>query len=438
MSNDSQDLSRPEAEIQRLNVALSRSIRELDALTNAERVITSSLDLPTVLQLVIDEIRNLLNAEGASVLLREPSPDDDNELVFAAVAGPGSESLLGRRMASATTIAGSIARDRRSVLIADAQQHPLFNDRFDALSGLTTRTMLAVPLISKDVVQGVIEAINKSDGMFDTHDQVILESLARTAAVAIENARLYTTAQQRAEALEQALEHQRGLDRLQREFIQNVSHELRTPITVILGYAELLRGDETSSLSPADRDVLDLIANRARVLTQLVNDIVGFLDLETQALHRAPIALVQIVRNLLAEYATAAEQAGVSMTLEVGPELPLVAGDAAALRRMVDCLINNALKFTAKGGHVTVRLNHVEQAIALAVADTGVGIAPDKVDRIFDRFYQVDGSETRRYGGVGIGLALAKGIIEAHGGRISVDSQVGVGTTFTVVLPAAR
>lgn len=425
-----------EAEIQRLNAALNHTIRELDALTNAERAITSSLDLPTVLQVVIDEIRNLLNAEGASVLLREPSPSDENELVFAAMSGPGADVLVGRRMASTTTIAGSVARDRRSVLITDVRQHPLFNDQFDALSGVTTHNILAVPLISKDVVQGVIEAINKNDGMFDTHDQVLLESLARSAAVAIENARLYATAQQRAEELEQALEHQRGLDRLQREFIQNVSHELRTPITVILGYAELLLSDETSSVSA--RDVLGLIANRARLLTQLVNDIVAYLDLETQALHRTPIVLAWIVRDLLAGYATAAERAAVSMTLEVEPDVPLVAGDPMALRRMIDCLINNALKFTPNGGRVTVRLSRIEQAVALAVADTGVGIAPDKLDRIFNRFYQANGSETRRYGGVGIGLALAKGIIEAHGGRISVASQVGVGTTFTVVLPAAR
>jgi signal transduction histidine kinase len=125
------------------------------------------------------------------------------------------------------------------------------------------------------------------------------------------------------------------------------------------------------------------------------------------------------------------------MRLEAEPDLPPVAGDTTALRRTIDSLLSNALKFTPGGGRVTVKISHIENALALAVIDTGVGIAPDKLDHIFDRFYQVDGSETRRYGGVGIGLALAKGIVEAHGGRISVASQLGAGTTFTIVLPIA-
>ena len=124
-----------------------------------------------------------------------------------------------------------------------------------------------------------------------------------------------------------------------------------------------------------------------------------------------------------------------SLEAEIAPDVPPVAGDALALRRVLDNLVSNALKFTPAGGRVTVRLARLEEAIKLEVADTGIGIPVNRLDRIFDRFYQVDGSTTRQYGGVGLGLALVKEIVAAHGGQIMVTSQVGGGTTFTILLP---
>jgi signal transduction histidine kinase len=145
--------------------------------------------------------------------------------------------------------------------------------------------------------------------------------------------------------------------------------------------------------------------------------------------------LANLMRKLLADFQVAAEQAGLSLTAQIADDLPPVSGDAQHLLRVMDNLLGNALKFTPVGGQISVRLWRDGPQAVLEVADTGIGIPPDQLERVFERFYQVDGSTTRRYGGTGLGLALVKEIVEAHGGQVSVSSQVGQGSTFTVRLP---
>jgi signal transduction histidine kinase len=156
---------------------------------------------------------------------------------------------------------------------------------------------------------------------------------------------------------------------------------------------------------------------------------------ENRQLQREPIDLAHMIRQGLTDFQSTVSQAGLSLEAEIAPGVPPVAGDTLALRRVLDNLVSNAIKFTPAGGRVTVRLSCLEEALKLEVADTGIGIPGNRLDRIFDRFYQVDGTTTRQYGGVGLGLALVKEIVAAHGGQITVTSQVGVGTTFTILLP---
>jgi len=171
------------------------------------------------------------------------------------------------------------------------------------------------------------------------------------------------------------------------------------------------------------------------MLGKLVEDIMGILEVERQELRCEPVDLAQLIRTSLADFEPAAVQAGLRLVAELEPDVPDISGDLIALRRVLDNLVGNALKFTPAGGCVTVRLSRDRSMVKLQVADTGIGVPSDQLDRIFERFYQVDGSMTRKYGGVGLGLALVKSIIEAHGGQVTAASQVGVGTTFTVLLP---
>jgi|GEM_PF-2142237 len=433
---------RAEEQIKRLNQDLERRARGLAALNQASQIMASTLDLDTLLKLVIEQIGRLLEVGAASVLLCPPAPHetgitggDCSELVFAAVTGPGAERLKDMRLPITAGIAGWVVRERRGALVADAQGDPRFYPLMDTVTGITTHSVLAVPLIAKGAALGVIEVVSGIAGAFDEHDRQVLEALSGSAAIALENARLYATEQQRAAALARALEQQRRLDQLQREFIQNVSHELRTPLTLIRGHAEVLESGEMGALQPEQQNSISVISRRAQMLSKMVNDIVNILEIEQHELIREPVDLEALARACLAEFRAAAEKADVVPSLKVAPGAPPVFGDPLALRRMLDNLVGNALKFTAAGGSVTVRLLPSEEGVTLQVADTGIGIPSDQLDRIFDRFYQVDGSATRRYGGMGLGLALVKQIVEAHGGQITVTSEIGAGTTFTIWLP---
>jgi len=423
-----------EERIKRLNQDLERRARELAALNKAGRVMASMLERDALVELIMEQIKSLLDVEAASVILREPSSAGE-ELVFAVAIGPGSTSLIGTRMPATAGIASWVLQNTQPALVADAPSDPRFSPSIDAITGLTTRSILAVPIVFKGETLGVVEAMNKITAAFDQHDLEVLEALCSSAAIAIENARLYAAEQQRATAFARALEQQRELDRLQREFIQNVSHELRTPLAVIRGHAEVLESGWLGDLLPEHKESIGVIVRRAQMLSKMVDDIVSALEVERGEMKREPVDPAFLVRTSLADFQPVAEKASLTLSADIAPDLPLVTGDAMALRRALDNLVGNALKFTPAGGRITVRVSRNEQGVRLQVADTGTGIPSDQVGRIFERFYQVDGSSTRRHGGMGLGLALVKEIIEAHGGQVTAESQVGVGTTLTILLP---
>ncbi len=432
-----------EEEIKRLNRDLERRAKGLAALNRAGQLMSSILDQNTLLTQVMEQAQQLLDVESASVLLCRGPSDGENaaqspacpDLVFAAALGPDSDKLIGLRLPGTTGIAGWVMQNQAALIVDDAGQDPHFDNRVDTMRGRTTHSLMAVPLISHGQVLGVIEAVNKLVGRFDAHDLDMLNTLASSAAIAIENARMFTQEMERAAALNHALEQQRELDRLQREFIQNVSHELRTPLALIRGYAEVLESGWMGELNAEQKESIGVIARRSLMLTKLVNDIVTVLAIEQRELIREPFDLVMLVRSVLTGFRPAAEQADLVLSAEIPLHLPLAYGDTIALRRALDNLLNNALKFTPAGGRITVRLYQIEGNLMIEMADTGIGIPHDQLDRIFERFYQVDGSSTRKYGGMGLGLSLVKSIVEGHRGQVTVASTVGVGTTFTLALP---
>jgi len=429
---------RAEEQITRLNLDLERRARGLAALNEAGHVMASTLDLDTLLGRIMEQVQSLLEAQAVSVMLVTLTPDKTGEeLVFAAATSPGSKNLIGTRLPITAGIAGWVMRQRQAALVVDAQTDLRFYSDIDRMTGMTTRSVLAVPLIVKGSALGVIEAINKATGAFDQHDLDVLEALSNSAAIAVENARLYATEHERAAALARALEQQRELDRLQRQFIQNVSHELRTPLAIVRGHAELLETGWFGELQPDQRESIAIILRRTQMLTRLVDDIVSVLEHEGRELKREPVDLTQLVSTSLTDFQATAQKGGLALSAETAPNLLPVSGDSMALRRALDNLIGNACKFTPTGGRATVRLWQSQGCTHLQVADTGIGVAQEHLERIFERFYQVDGSSTRRYGGIGLGLALIKEIVEAHGGQITVTSELGKGTTFTIVLPTA-
>ncbi|MFO7539688.1 MAG: ATP-binding protein, partial [Chloroflexota bacterium] len=331
-------------------------------------------------------------------------------------------------------LAWEIAETESSLLLDDYPSHPLAEP---TMVKLGATSFLGVPITAPgDICLGTISLFKTGlQDRFRQRDLDLVESLARQAGVAIQNSRLYTELERRANALANALNRQEDLDRLKNLFVQNVSHELRTPLGIIYGHAELLDSGAFGPLQAEQLESVQIIARRARMLTDLVEDLTALLAAETQEFRRREIDPIQLVNALIADYRLQAQAVGLSLKTSLPQTMPIIIGDPTHLRRVFDNLISNAFKFTPKGGTITIRLWTDADEMKIEVSDTGIGIPTDQLNRIFERFYQVDGSATRSYGGTGLGLALVKEIITAHRGRVSARSQVGKGTTFFISLP---
>ncbi|HIQ06148.1 MAG TPA: HAMP domain-containing histidine kinase, partial [Anaerolineae bacterium] len=265
-----------------------------------------------------------------------------------------------------------------------------------------------------------------------THEEIdFFTTLGGQAAVAIQNARLFLEQEETNERLSHAL-------RVQEEMIQNVSHELRTPLTLIQGYAEMLRTPDASFSAQEQAEFAEIIARGAQQLARMVNLLLAFQPPEQKQLLMERVDITELVQVAVATWQTRASEGGVRLLVSPAPEPLWVEGSSDELLEVLDNLLGNAVKFSPEGGEIAVRVWRAGDETYVAVSDQGIGLASDQLEKVFERFYQVDGSMTRRFGGIGLGLALCKEIVEAYGGRIWAESEgLGQGATFTFALPLA-
>lgn len=224
------------------------------------------------------------------------------------------------------------------------------------------------------------------------------------------------------------------IHRLRTELIQNVSHELRTPLSLIQGYAELMVAEELGPLQDSQREALQVIRERTGTLTRLLQNLSMLQAIPGEVPVLRVLHLTPILRRVLDDFRRAAARVGVTLAVHVPEGLPPVLGDRERLKLAFEHLVDNAVKFSPDGGTVTLEAWSDEHSVYVSVQDEGVGIPAEHLDRIFERFYQVNGTTTRRFGGMGVGLALVWEIVQSHSGKIEVTSEPGQGTTFTVTL----
>jgi len=249
-----------------------------------------------------------------------------------------------------------------------------------------------------------------------------------------QNAELERRVAQRTAELQQALDALRGLDRLKSEFIGIVSHELRTPTLHVKGFIDLLADGAMGPLSERQTAGMGVALEAVARLEHLVSDVVEFSNLHERDLILEPLILEDIYRNVVNGYPRAAGRQGVKIALTLAADLPRVLADRIALTRIIRHMLDNAVKFGPPDQTVELIGEHAGPRVRLAVRDQGPGLTPEQAERVFDAFYQVDGSSTRRAGGLGMGLALVKRLVEAHGARVKLDSEVGRGSTFSFEL----
>ncbi len=415
----------------RLFQAEQQQQRRLALLAEVARLTASVFDANVLLQAVADSIQRHFDYQTIELFTLDEETD---ELVLCGYRGPLTEApetvTPGTyRQSLDVGIVGYVAQTGQSYNAPDVSSAPFY---YAAVPGI--RSELCVPIRQKSHVIGVLNLESNQPARFGPDDQSLLEAVADTVAIGLQNARLYRELRQHTVELEAALEQLKELDRLKSEFIQNVSHELRSPIALIRGYADLLEAGDLGPLRPEQQEPVAIIARRTRMLAELVEDITLILGAEARPLAREAVPLDELARAAVKDFKLPAERAGLTLKADIAPNLPPVAGESIYLRRVLDNLIGNAIKFTPPGGNITVRLWQEDQRLKLQVSDTGIGIAPEQQERVFERFYQVDGSSRRRYGGVGLGLTLVKEVVTSLGGTVKLESEPGQGSTFTVAL----
>ncbi len=426
-STDIQDLKQAEAEREELLAReqaarakaehAAESIQRLQALTDSA---LGRLSLDDLLCEMLARIRELIETDSAAILL---STEDGQSLSVRATIG--EDIAIGLSFHIGQGVPGSIAANRAPLVVEDisASETPIPDLRGNS------RSLIGAPLIVEGRLIGVIYGATTRPRRFTEDDVRLLQLAADRVALAIEHARIYEVERQ---ARRQAEEANRAKD----EFLAVVSHELRSPLNAMLGYAALLR---YGGLDPMKvKYAVDVIERSGKAQAQLIDDLLDTARIITGKLRLevGPADLVSVIEQAIQTIRPAADAKGISFETDLPSEIGQITGDPARLQQVVWNLLSNAVKFTPQGGRVEARLERVDPYICITVSDTGKGISPEFLPYVFDRFRQADASSVRRYGGLGLGLALVKYLVELHGGTIEAASAgEGQGATFKVTLP---
>ncbi|MES0343045.1 MAG: ATP-binding protein [Anaerolineales bacterium] len=406
---------------------LRQMVVRLSRLVEISVTLNSTLDLDRLLQFIIRSAADLVESEAASILL---VGDKTRDLYIAAATDADPETLQKIPVPKEGSIAGTVFREDRPLILnelgATGQRYPEAGEgeRF------SVRSLIGVPLRIRDDVTGVLEAVNKRQGIFDEADLLTLTNIASLAAVAISNAR-------QLEALNRAYEELGNLDQLKTDFIAIASHELRTPLGLILGNASLLKelsGEEISEHA-------DAVLNSAMRMRALIEDMTNLNMLQAGSanlvLSKRPLQpIVQLVYEEALELVEAREQ---TIKLNLPTDTLEAMVDEQKITMALTNLLNNAIRFTPKERELRLTLEQHGHEAWLRVHDDGIGLVPDELETVFDSFYQVEDHLTRQHDGLGLGLPIVKAIAESHGGRVWVESEgPDQGATFTIALPLVQ
>lgn len=410
-----------------LHGEMERRLAEVSTLYTLAQQVTSSLELNRVLHSVVETIRDAFACRAAFIFLLDETSD---LLEIRASSGVVSKRVEESKLMVGEGVAGKVVQDGVPTHIRDSREFPdLSAFDSDALS------LLVVPLVIREKVVGTLCVDDIKANAFSQDDERLLAIAGAQAAVAIENASLYEGLKERAERLERAYEELREVDRLKTELVQNVSHELRTPLTFIKGYVELLADGSLGPLNPEQAEALRVVMERTSVVVRLVGDIITLQRSEIGESNFEPLHLEDVVPLAVEGARVSAKKGPVVLRSHIPRDLPRVMADKDRIVQVLDNLLENAIKFSYEGGDVSVSAEAEPGQVLVSVQDHGIGIPQDMLHKVFDRFFQVDGSMTRRHGGTGLGLAIVKNIIEAHNGKVWIRSEVSKGTTFYFTLP---
>ncbi len=417
------DLQSANEELRRHEEILKEKVavatRRIRTLYEIGKDVNASLDVARTLHFIVSQAAVLSHARMGLLFRRR---ENTGTLVAETGFGPAAPLVGSATVRTGRGVIGRVAETLEPACAGDEDPRS-FGEEF--LSDLNVTTVLAVPLQHKGGLLGVLTVMEKEGGAFTEEDRALLESFASQAGMALGNAELYETA--------------RELDRMKSEFVAVVSHEVRTPLTAIQGSLELVLDKRYFEMTAKMRELLTICQTNVERLRLLINDILDFskIDASRLSLSFSPMLLGDLAEEVVASVEAVAGQKGIAVRLITEPDVPPVQADRMRVGQVLANLLGNALKFTPAGGEVGVEVSAAPAGgVQCVVSDTGPGIAPENLGKLFQKFQQIDSSLTRKQGGTGLGLVISKGLIEGHGGRIWVESQVGAGSRFCFTLPA--
>jgi signal transduction histidine kinase len=403
---------------------MEECISNLERVLKLVRVINATLESTELLDIIVQVVTELLQTESASIMLIDK---ETGELHFKAVAGENRASIRPIAVPMEGSIAGQIATQNQPLLIRDVKSDPRWYRQADEKSGFVTRSIIGVPMQVQGKVIGVVEAVNKrGDAEMTWEDVRLLTVLADQAAIAIQNAELLAE-------LKSAYEELNQFDQMKSEFIAVAAHELRTPLSLILGYAMFLRAEASGET----QEQLNIVLQSAMRLRSLIEDMVNLREVESGevALELETFSVQEMVFGTVEDLSPIAEAKRQRICLSMPREPIVVEADRNKMTLVVSNLLSNAIKFTQEGNSVGVQAGSKGSTAWFTVWDTGIGIPKKELGHIFDRFYQIEPSLSRHYEGMGLGLSIAKAMVDLHHGRIKVQSREGKGSAFTVSVP---
>ncbi|TAJ35680.1 MAG: GAF domain-containing protein [Reyranella sp.] len=412
----------------RLFTELRESLEYQTAISDVLKVMSrSTFDLEPVLQTVVATAARLCGAQMAGIFQLEDGAfrwkaghaldPRYQEHEKATPLYPGEDTLVGR-----------VAMRGTPVLELDALADPAYGPKEIAEVG-QVRSMLGVPMTRDGKLFGVMALARTRVEAFSDKEVELVTVFADQAVIAIENVRLINEIRDKSRQLEIASQHKS-------QFLANMSHELRTPLNAIIGYTEMMADGLYGDVGEKAQTVLERVQSNGRHLLGLINDVLDLSKIEAGqlVLTQEEYSVADMVATVTAATESLVRAKGLALTTSVAPGLPTGTGDARRLSQVLLNLVGNAIKFTDQGS-VEIRAVQAGDRFELSVVDSGLGIKPADQARIFDEFQQVDDTSTRKKGGTGLGLSISRRIVELHGGRISVESEVGKGSTFKVTVP---
>ncbi|MEI7846393.1 MAG: GAF domain-containing sensor histidine kinase [Chloroflexota bacterium] len=376
-------------------------------LIEISRDLASTLDLDPLLYRIIYAARDITEAQAASILLYDSTAA---QLYFQVATN--MDPLMRGLVVPMDSIAGWILTNRKPVRIADVTKDNRHFNKVAKKLSYDTHSLIGVPLITKDKVIGVLEVINKENGEFNETDEDLLTVIGAQAAIAIENTRLFQ----------------------QSDLIAEFVHELRTPLASLSTATYLLLRPEIS------RDQAAEITNNIHTETIRLNALASsFLDLARLEsgrvrFQKSKFSLLPLFVECKTTMQSKADEESISIDLVVSEDMPEVDADRDKIKQVLLNLISNAIKYNRPNGTVHVNANADSQTWTICVTDNGHGIPEEAIPNLFQKFYRVKGMEIK-VGGTGLGLSICKGIVQGHGGKIEVESKIGIGTTFKVTIP---